>query len=87
LESAISVHREEKVVHVALLFGDDFTFTDAERSFGWLDTLIESLNTGSQGAFNKTVKAFYSNMTSYFDAKVAHKATYKQFRGDFMPYA
>ena len=87
MQASISTHRDEKIYHVALTIGDDFTFTDPNRSFAWCDTLIEKLNTMSQQAFGKNVKAFYSTVEDYFYAKMAHHNEYKRFRGDFLPYA
>ena len=87
LDPSVSKHREEKIYHVALLFGDDFTYTDANRSFNYLNILIEKLNSSGKTAFGKKVIAFYSNMTSYTNAKASHGKTYKKYRGDFLPYA
>ena len=70
-----------------ILIGDDFTFTNAWSSFEWMDVLIKQLNELSPTSINKTVRAIYSNLTYYFNAKIGDGATYKRFKGDFFPYA
>jgi hypothetical protein len=53
MKDAVDRHKSTKTHHVLLLFGDDFTYTNAANSFQWLDELIDQLNINSKAAFGK----------------------------------
>lgn len=81
----MSKHKS-KLHNVMLTLGDDFTYQNPDSTFGYVDKLIEMLNKHSKQAFGIKVKAFYSHVDKYFDARLSHGKKYSYYKGDFLPY-
>ena len=48
-----------------VLFGDDFAFTDANFSFGFIDNLIKFMKRDSKALYNVEYELIYSTVDEY----------------------